>query len=125
MIEKTTLAFVADNTLPVTMKFNETHPLEVRFDFGQGTEWIFSRDLLTVGAVKSTGEGDVKIAPAPEGMVRLTLDSPFGHADIDVSLQDVLDFLNSISVGFASEEEAELVEKALDEFIERELGAME
>jgi len=60
-------------------------------------EWIFARELITVGIVRRVGEGDVQVWPNTEPGERtlsLSLSSPFGHARFEAPLSELADFLH-------------------------------
>jgi len=60
-------------------------------------EWIFARELLTIGMVRRVGEGDVQVWPARtegEQSLNISLTSPFGQALFEVPLAPLTAFLN-------------------------------
>lgn len=127
MITKRFLGFMQDperGTLPVELeaRFDPQLPLELRFDFGKDNVWVFYKDLLVIGAAQPVGEGDVRIAPAEDEMVRVTLDSPFGHAVMDLPLMDVLAYLGEVSTAMATQDEDRKVLEELDRWIDKTLG---
>jgi len=125
MVTKKVLGFIGNNTVDVEMRFDPTAPVEVQFTFDGEVTWIFARELLVVGSTRNTGEGDIRIAPAEGELVRITLDSPFGHADIDVARNDVAAFLNSTFLEFPMHREEEFLSQQLTEWFEREMGTAE
>ena len=60
-------------------------------------EWIFARELLTVGIVRRVGDGDVQVWPARadgERTLNISLTSPFGQALFEVPLPPLTEFLH-------------------------------
>ena len=73
--------------LVARLDYSVDDPYAIRAAFHVGddepVEWIFARELLTVGIIRETGEGDVRIWPSQDGkerMVNIALSSPFGQA---------------------------------------------
>lgn len=65
--------------------------------------WTFGRDLLVEGLRRTTGDGDVCVAPAvsPNGqkVVLITLSSPDGHLMLQGRLDQITEFVErSLSV---------------------------
>jgi hypothetical protein len=63
-------------------------------------EWIFARDLLSMGTENRKGIGDVQVWPsadpegrAPGGVLNIELSSPFGRAHLKAPANQVSDFL--------------------------------
>lgn len=82
------------------LEYSAADPYAVRMAFFVGNdepvEWIFARDLLTVGIVRRVGEGDVQVWPAgpDDSVMNLSLSSPFGNALFEVPLSPLADFLH-------------------------------
>jgi hypothetical protein len=83
------------------LEYAADDPYAIRVAFHVGTdepvEWIFARELLTVGIVRKVGEGDVSVWPADtagERVMNLALSSPFGYAHFEAPLQPLAEFLN-------------------------------
>ncbi|MGW0712393.1 SsgA family sporulation/cell division regulator [Streptomyces sp. NPDC002643] len=80
---------------------HDPYAVYVDIDTGPGTRvtWVFARDLLALGTVKSAGDGDVRIWPAREGRRRvlcLALSSPSGRALLRAPLTTVERWLERI-----------------------------
>ncbi|GAA3970580.1 SsgA family sporulation/cell division regulator [Actinomadura viridis] len=82
------LEYAADDPYAIRMAFyvGEDEPVE----------WIFARELLTVGIVREVGDGDVEVRPAGAGedILHIALSSPFGNALFEVPLSPLADFLH-------------------------------
>lgn len=83
------LEYTADDPYAVTVAFHvgEDEPVE----------WIFARELLTVGIVREVGEGDVRVWPSKEDedrTVSIALSSPFGHAQFSAPVPPLAEFLH-------------------------------
>src|SRR3954451_13846870 len=91
-------------TVPLlaTLEYAADDPYAIRVAFHVGdddpVEWIFARELLTVGVVRRAGDGDVQVWPGDdageangeataestgEGALNLSLSSPFGTAHFE------------------------------------------
>jgi hypothetical protein len=90
-------------TVPLlaAVEYAADDPYAIRMSFYVGNdepvEWIFARELLTVGVVRRVGDGDVQVWPAePDGdrIVHISLSSPFGDALFEVPLPPLADFLH-------------------------------
>src|SRR4051812_2557639 len=90
-------------TVPLlaTLEYAADDPYALRVAFHVGNdepvEWIFARELLTVGIVRRVGEGDVNVWPAEtraRRLVNISLSSPFGDALFEVPLAPLADFLH-------------------------------
>lgn len=75
-------------------------PYAIRMAFYVGedepVEWIFARELLTVGIVRRVGDGDVEVWPsaADDDTLHISLSSPFGNALFEAPLAALAEFLN-------------------------------
>ncbi|GLZ05703.1 sporulation-specific cell division protein SsgB [Actinomadura sp. NBRC 104412] len=82
------------------MEYAADDPYAIRMAFYVGedepVEWIFARELLTVGIVRKVGDGDVEVWPAGSGddTLHIALSSPFGNALFEAPLSPVADFLH-------------------------------
>ena len=77
---------------------DDPYALRVAFHVGNDdpVEWIFARELVTVGIVRKVGDGDVQVWPAePDGhhVINIALSSPFGDALFEAPLAPLADFL--------------------------------
>jgi hypothetical protein len=74
-------------------------------------EWIFARELLTVGIVRKVGDGDVEVWPArDDGTLNIALSSPFGNALFEVPLPPLADFLHRTYQAVPAGEESEFID---------------
>ncbi|MEV5409901.1 SsgA family sporulation/cell division regulator [Thermopolyspora sp. NPDC052614] len=83
------------------LSYTATDPYAIRMAFHVGNdepvEWIFARELLTVGIVRRVGDGDVQVWPARsdgERTLNISLTSPFGQALFEVPLAPLTEFLH-------------------------------
>lgn len=103
-------------TVPLlaTLEYAADDPYAIRMAFHVGgdepVEWIFARELLTVGIERRAGDGDVQVWPVGPGddrTLNLALSSPFGNALFEVPLTPIADFLHKtydiVSAGRESE----------------------
>jgi hypothetical protein len=95
---------VPDHTtvpLLATVEYAAEDPYALRVAFHVGNdepvEWIFARELLTVGVARRVGDGDVQVWPAESGgnrTINIGLSSPFGDALFEAPLAPLADFLH-------------------------------
>jgi hypothetical protein len=95
---------VPDSTtipLVASMEYAADDPYAIRVAFYVGNdepvEWIFARELLTVGIVRRVGEGDVQVWPVDsisDHILNIALSSPFGDALFEAPLLPLADFLH-------------------------------
>lgn len=83
------------------LEYAAEDPYAIRMAFFVGNdepvEWIFARELLTVGIVRKVGDGDVQVWPAGpdnDSIMNISLSSPFGNALFEVPLSPLADFLH-------------------------------
>ncbi|MQY09252.1 SsgA family sporulation/cell division regulator [Actinomadura macrotermitis] len=83
------------------LEYAADDPYAIRMAFYVGddepVEWIFARELLTVGIVRKVGDGDVEVWPAgpqDDDTLNIALSSPFGDALFEVPLSPLADFLH-------------------------------
>ncbi|TCO65898.1 SsgA family sporulation/cell division regulator [Actinocrispum wychmicini] len=101
----TTVTFdlVSDHPVPVDveLRYDTRDPFAVYALFepegARAVQWILSRDLLADGLIVRTGEGDVRMWPAPDDaeMVLIEFVTPKGQARFEALAQDIADFLDS------------------------------
>jgi hypothetical protein len=77
---------------------NDPYALRVAFHVGndEPVEWIFARELLTIGMSRLVGDGDVQVWPGEAGTQRsinIGLSSPFGDALFEAPFAPLADFL--------------------------------
>ncbi|MGH3240166.1 MAG: SsgA family sporulation/cell division regulator [Spirillospora sp.] len=90
-------------------------PYAIRMAFYVGddepVEWIFARELLTVGIVRKVGDGDVEVWPgSDDGTLNIALSSPFGDALFEVPLSPLADFLHRTYQAVPAGEETEFID---------------
>ncbi len=74
-------------------------------------EWIFARELLTVGIVRRVGDGDVEVwLTDDDGSLNIALSSPFGDALFEVPLSPLADFLHRTYQAVPAGEESEFID---------------
>lgn len=85
--------------LPVSLRYSARDPYAVRAVFRGDdleVEWVFARDLLSVGLSRPAGDGDVHVWPCWESgqdTVLISLSSPDGKAVLEAEARDVQAFL--------------------------------
>jgi Streptomyces sporulation and cell division protein, SsgA len=115
-------------TVPLlaTLEYAADDPYAIRVAFHVGdddpVEWIFARELLTVGVVRRVGDGDVQVWPAAdvgERALNLSLSSPFGTAHFEAPLAPLTDFLNRTYEIVAAGRESDFIdiEAELDDLL--------
>lgn len=82
------------------LSYTAEDPYAIRMAFHVGNdepvEWIFARELLTLGIARRVGDGDVQVWPARsegERTLHISLTSPFGQALFEAPLPPLTDFL--------------------------------
>jgi hypothetical protein len=96
--QRTTLPLVA------SLFYSSDDPYAIRIEFsnqvGEPFEWIFARDLLSMGILERGGTGDVTVWPSADSeggalgrVLNIELSSPFGQAHLEASVRRVSDFL--------------------------------
>lgn len=84
--------------------YSREDPYAIRIAFHLGlygpVEWIFARDLLSMGVEGREGTGDVQVWPSagseggePGSVLNIELSSPSGQAHFEAPAREVLDFL--------------------------------
>jgi hypothetical protein len=90
--------------LVASLFYSKDDPYAIRIAFHVGldepVEWIFARDLLSVGLEGREGLGDVVVWPsegteggAPNSVLNIELSSPFGQAHFEAPAREISDFL--------------------------------
>jgi Streptomyces sporulation and cell division protein, SsgA len=90
--------------LVASLYYSREDPYAIRIAFHVGldepVEWIFARDLLSMGIEGREGQGDVHVWPsegseggAPGSVLNIELSSPFGQAHFEAPVKDISDFL--------------------------------
>lgn len=109
--------------LMADLSYTREDPYAIRVAFRVGpdepVEWIFARDLLSAGARRETGEGDVRVWPSA-GVLNVELTSPFGQACFEAPAGEVAAFLRrSYQLVPAGAESAYLdIESGLEEILD-------
>jgi hypothetical protein len=101
----TTVTFdlVSEHPVPVDveLRYDTRDPFAVYALFepegARAVQWILSRDLLADGLIVRSGEGDVRMWPAPDDaeMVLIEFVTPKGQARFEALAQDLADFLDT------------------------------
>ena len=97
------------------LEYAADDPYAIRMAFYVGddepVEWIFARELLTVGIVRRVGDGDVQVWPgSDDGTLHIALSSPFGDALFEVPLPELADFLHRTYQAVPAGEESEFID---------------
>ncbi|MER7546249.1 SsgA family sporulation/cell division regulator [Actinomadura sp.] len=97
------------------LEYAADDPYAIRMAFYVGddepVEWIFARELLTVGIVRRVGDGDVEVWPADDdASLNIALSSPFGDALFEVPLSPLADFLHRTYQAVPAGEESEFID---------------
>ncbi len=90
--------------LVASLFYSREDPYAIRIAFHVGldepVEWIFARDLLSMGIEAREGMGDVHVWPsagseggAPGSVLNIELSSPFGQAHFEAPVKEISDFL--------------------------------
>jgi len=89
--------------IAASLLYTGDDPYAVRMAFHAGAdetvEWIFARDLLTVGLTELAGAGDVRAWPSLSGeggdepVLNIILSSPFGEAHFEAPMTAMGEFL--------------------------------
>jgi hypothetical protein len=85
----------------VELRYDTRDPFAVYALFepegARAVQWILSRDMLADGLIVRTGEGDVRMWPAPDDaeMVLVEFVTPKGQARFEAVAQDIADFLDT------------------------------
>jgi hypothetical protein len=98
-----TFDLVSEHSVPVDveLRYDTRDPFAVYALFepegARAVQWILSRDLLADGLIVRTGEGDVRMWPAPDEaeLVLIEFVTPKGQARFEALAQDIADFLDS------------------------------
>jgi len=101
----TTVTFdlVSEHPVPVEveLRYDTRDPFAVYALFepegARAVQWILSRDLLADGLIVRSGDGDVRMWPAPDDteLVMIEFVTPKGQARFEAEAQDLADFLDS------------------------------
>ncbi|WP_131736329.1 SsgA family sporulation/cell division regulator [Actinomadura roseirufa] len=99
------------------LEYAADDPYAIRMAFYVGddepVEWIFARELLTVGIVRKVGDGDVEVwptAPDDDTSLNIALSSPFGNALFEVPLSPLADFLHRTYQAVPAGQESEFID---------------
>jgi Streptomyces sporulation and cell division protein, SsgA len=98
------------------LEYAADDPYAIRMAFYVGNdepvEWIFARELLTVGIVRKVGDGDVEVWPAGQDdtTLNIALSSPFGNALFEVPLSPLAEFLHRTYQVVPAGQESEFVD---------------
>ena len=116
--------------LVASLFYSKDDPYAIRIAFHVGldepVEWIFARDLLSMGIEGREGLGDVVVWPsegseggAPNSVLNIELSSPFGQAHFEAPAREVNDFLKrTYAIVPAGDETAHVdVDSELDDLL--------
>ncbi|KAB2341509.1 SsgA family sporulation/cell division regulator [Actinomadura rudentiformis] len=97
------------------LEYAADDPYAIRMAFYVGNdepvEWIFARELLTVGIVRKVGDGDVEVWPTDsDTTLNIALSSPFGNALFEVPLSPLAEFLHRTYQVVPAGQESEFVD---------------
>ena len=114
--------------LVARLDYSADDPYAIRVTFNTGednpVEWIFARELLTVGIVRPVGEGDVRVWPSKDESgdrsVGSALSSPFGQAEFDTQVPPLAEFLHRTYEIVPAGQEAQFID--LDGEIDQHLA---
>src|SRR5699024_7889376 len=120
--ERTSVPLVA------RLDYSANHPYAIRVAFQSGednpVEWIFARELLTVGIVRPVGEGGVRVWPSKDESgdrsVSIALSSPFGQVEFDTQVPPLAEFLHRTYEIVPAGQEAQFID--LDGEIDQHLA---
>ncbi|MFI1109609.1 MULTISPECIES: SsgA family sporulation/cell division regulator [Streptomyces] len=83
--------------LPARFTYRAADPYAVRLDFyltmASPISWIFARELLVAGGLRSSGLGDVRAWPGCDGRFYLCLSSGDGEALLEVPTDPLSEWL--------------------------------
>jgi hypothetical protein len=107
--------------LVASLYYSTEDPYAIRIAFHVGldepVEWIFARDLLSMGVQGREGLGDVVVWPsagseggAPGSVLNIELSSPFGQAHFEAPVKEVSNFLGRTFAMVPSGDEADFVD---------------
>lgn len=94
---------------------DDPYAIQMAFYVGddEPVEWIFARELLTVGIVRKVGDGDVEVwptSPDDDTSLNIALSSPFGNALFEVPLTPLADFLHRTYQAVPAGQESEFID---------------
>jgi hypothetical protein len=88
--------------LPARLAYRRSDPFAVQLSFpgfvgpGKGDlTWLFAREMLEAGLLAPVGDGDIRVAPARPGVIRLTLRSGTAEAVLEAPRDAVERFLRA------------------------------
>ena len=111
--------------LVASLFYSKEDPYAIRIAFHVGldepVEWIFARDLLSLGIEGREGLGDVVVWPssgsadgAPGRVLNIELSSPFGQAHFEAPIKEISDFLARTYAIVPEGEESDFVDVAAE-----------
>ena len=115
--------------------YSREDPYAIRIEFrvepDKLVEWVFARDLLSMGIKGREGLGDVTIWPSADPgvfvsgrVLNIVLTSPFGQAHFEASVMEISEFLRRTHQIVPAGRESELtdVEAELTDLLRRGVG---
>ncbi|GLY54888.1 SsgA family sporulation/cell division regulator [Lentzea sp. NBRC 102530] len=114
----TTTGRIGEYTTLIELIYDPSDPWAIVMipkDKSGSVPWVFARDLLDEGLVarndgEVTGEGDVVFARTSYDVLTITLRTPWGQADIAMSAEVLIDFLEDTFAQVRAGEEASMVD---------------
>jgi hypothetical protein len=104
--------------------YSKEDPYAIRIAFSrcdEPVEWVFARDLLSLGIEGREGPGDVVVWPsagsadgAPGLVLNIELSSPFGQAHFEAPIKEISDFLERTYAVVPQGEESDFVDVAAE-----------
>jgi hypothetical protein len=103
-------------SIPAALRFDPADPMAVTLVMWLAddhvVEWTFARDLLSDGAHRPTGAGDVRVVPESHGgrrVLGLSLSSPDGHADLELPASRVGTFIRETYAAVPVDMESDVI----------------
>lgn len=87
----------------------DPYAVKLRLQTETIVEWTFARDLLHRGMFDSAGIGDVRVSPASQHAVNISLSSPSGSCVLEVPMTDLSSFLDRTFAAVPSSGESQFV----------------
>src|SRR5580693_423734 len=111
--------------LVASLFYSKEDPYAIRIAFHVGldepVEWIFARDLLSLGIESREGLGDVVVWPSSGSadgtsgrVLNIELSSPFGQAHFEAPIKEISDFLARTYAIVPEGEESDFVDVAAE-----------
>lgn len=112
-----TTGSIGHHDVPIELIYDPSDPWAIVMipKAQQSVPWVFARDLLDEGLVtrqdgERTGEGDVVFCRTSYEILTVTLRTPWGRADIKMSAEILIDFLEDTFEQVGAGKESSLIE---------------